>query len=244
MTEWALPQTGVFVTGTDTEVGKTWVSAHILRTLSHIYLEKQAFSGGQKTPLEKKWGDPPLFCARKPVASGASMWKGKLVSADTLALSEVTGEPLTHITRYTFAAPIAPNLAAQQCGIDTSMEKLMQACRTPKHSWSLVEGAGGFYSPLGADNSLNADLAQQLRLPVLLVVGLKLGCINHTLLTLNAIQQRGLHCVGIVLNDLHDTQDTKTAEILTKLTSLPLYLMPCDKPDSSWPDWLQTHLSL
>jgi dethiobiotin synthetase len=221
MTDWQLPKRGLFVTGTDTEVGKTWVSAHILRFLQQNSVEK---------PLQ--------ICARKPVASGACIHNGVLTAEDTLQLAHATNEPLEQVTRYTFAPPTSPAHAAQLADIDTALDKLLQACRVPPHSWTLVEGAGGFYSPLGSDNSLNSDLATALKLPVLLVVGHKLGCINHTLLTLAAIEQRGLHCIGVVLNDLHDQRNTGTAEALRALITPPLYTMPYGQPDIYWPHWL------
>ncbi len=197
MTE--LPARGLFVTGTDTDVGKTWVSQNLLQT-ALAALQKVARKNGKKSAAEKV-GDPPLLSARKPVASGARRTPRGLWAADTLALAEATGEPLQRITPYTFEPPISPAEAARQAGCDTSLEKLLAACRVPEVRWTLIEGAGGFYSPLGSDGCLNADLAEALGLPVLLVVGHKLGCINHTLLTLEAIERRGLQLAGVVLND-------------------------------------------
>ncbi|SIO11536.1 dethiobiotin synthase [Sulfurivirga caldicuralii] len=197
MTE--LPKRGLFVTGTDTDVGKTWVSQNLLKSLKN-----PAFSGTGSTgkkPAAEKVGDPPPVSARKPVASGAQRTRRGLWAPDTLALADATGEPLQRITPYTFEPPISPAEAARQAGCDTSLEKLIDACRVPERRWTLVEGAGGFYSPLGSDGSLNADLAEALGLPVLLVVAHRLGCINHTLLTLEAIERRGLKLAGVVLND-------------------------------------------
>lgn len=243
MTDWALPQKGIFVTGTDTEVGKTWVSAQLLQALiTHKRKVKSAQS--DKNVFFEKGGDP-LPCARKPVASGAtSTFNGKLLSEDTRILAEQTGESSEIVTRYTFAAPVAPSLAAQNCGIDMPLEQLLCACHAPANRWTLVEGAGGFYSPMGSDGSLNADLAKHLSLPVLLVVGLKLGCVNHTLLTLEAIQQHGLHCIGVILNDLHNTQDTQTATLLTQCIQAPFYQMPYKQPDATWQAWVANHLNL
>lgn len=197
MTE--LPRHGLFVTGTDTDVGKTWVSQNLLKSLKNPAFPNSDSSG--KKLVAEKVGPPPPLSARKPVASGAQRTRRGLWASDTLALADATDESPHRITPYTFEPPISPAEAARMTGCDTSLEKLIEACRAPCGHWTLVEGAGGFYSPLGSDGSLNADLAEALDLPVLLVVAHRLGCINHTLLTVEAIERRGLKLAGVVLND-------------------------------------------
>lgn len=240
MTDWQLPQQGLFVTGTDTEVGKTWVSTHILRTLRPLTAQTASKSTPEKVEnfAGKNFRGTPLICARKPVASGATQVGEHLLSEDTQLLAHASGEPTHQVTRFQLAPPISPARAAQETGLDTRLPRLLEACKAPPNSWTLVEGAGGFLSPLGADNTLNADLAKALNLPVLLVVGLKLGCINHTLLTLEAIHHRGLYCIGVVINDLTGQGDKQTVSELRTLIDPPLYAMPHGQPNSDWPQWL------
>ncbi len=237
MTDWQLPTRGLFVTGTDTEVGKTWVSTRILRFLHAFSIRNGAHDEREKNRPGNFQGAPPLR-ARKPVASGAMHKDGHLLSEDTRLLSEATGEPPQQVTRFQLARPISPARAAREAGLDTALPQLLEACKTPPGSWTLVEGAGGFLSPLGSDNTLNADLAAALGLPVLLVAGLKLGCINHILLTLEALEKRHLTCVGVVINDLTGKGDGNTPRELGKLISLPLYAMPYGQPDEDWSAWL------
>ena len=233
MTEPALPRQGLFVTGTDTEVGKTWVSAHILR---HF----RGFLQREKNASRKNGGDPVSVHARKPVLSGAAFDGLCLRGEDAVRLAAATGEPMEQVCRFQFAAPISPARAAREAGMDTTLPRLLEACKAPSDAWTLVEGAGGFLSPLGSDGSLNADLAAALGLPVLLVAGLQLGCINHTLLTLEAIEHRGLRCVGIVLNDLHDRRDDATHKEMAQLAGCAITLMPHGRPGPDWADWLNS----
>ncbi|WP_294948817.1 dethiobiotin synthase [Sulfurivirga sp.] len=262
MTEPVLPQQGLFVTGTDTEVGKTWVSAHILRHFRDFFQR-------EKNASRKNGGDPSArphlkahaskvtsadsttlpdhgrgrlhrACARKPVLSGAAFDGLCLRGEDAVRLAAATGEPMEQVCRFQFAAPISPARAAREAGMDTTLPRLLEACKAPSDGWTLVEGAGGFLSPLGSDSSLNADLAATLGLPVLLVARLKLGCINHTLLTLEAIEHRGLRCAGIVLNDLHDRRDAATHKEMAQLAGCAITLMPHGRPGPDWADWLNS----
>lgn len=174
---------GFFITGTDTDAGKTYVTACLALTL-----------------IERGY----RVSARKPVASGCiPQPDGELACADALTLQAACGhlEPLTVICPYRFTPPISPQRAIQQAGLFISTQTLAKACAPGADCWALVEGAGGFYSPLSSDG-LNADLAQQLNYPVILVVGNRLGCLNHALLTLEAIAHRGLVLHSVIVNDL------------------------------------------
>ncbi len=233
MTEPVPPRQGLFVTGTDTEVGKTWVSTHILRHFRDFFQRGKTASG-------KNGGDPVSVHARKPVLSGATFEGLRLRGEDAVQLAAATGESMEQVCRFQFAAPISPARAAREAGMDTTLPRLLEACRAPSNGWTLVEGAGGFLSPLGSDGSLNADLAAALDLPVLLVAGLKLGCINHTLLTLEAIERRGLRCAGIVLNNLHDRRDADTHKEMAQLAGCAITLMPHGQPGPDWADWLNS----
>ena len=223
-----LPRNGLFVTGTDTDVGKTWISVQLLKTL-----RQQGYR----------------ITARKPVASGAALHAGRLLATDTLQLAQASATPVDKVTTFTFAPPISPARAAREAGTDTSLARLKMACNAPADVWTLVEGAGGFCSPLGSDGTLNSHLAEALALPVLLVVGNRLGCINHTLLTLMAIEQAQLPLAGIVLNDIQPQADRETIEELRQLIpeGCPLFHVAyhtdlTTRPD--WHHWVRQHLMI
>lgn len=173
---------GYFITGTDTGVGKTLVSS----ALVHGFAGK-----GYKA------------IGMKPVAAGCSRQGNRLISEDVaqlMAASNVTA-PLDLINPYAFEPAIAPHIAAAQAGIDIEIKIIQDAYRqlSGMAEVVVVEGVGGFIVPLGARLD-TADLAQELDLPVILVVGMRLGCLSHALLTVEAIQGRGLSLAGWVAN--------------------------------------------
>ena len=173
---------GIFITGTDTGVGKTVVGCALARALTRA---------GRAVAV------------RKPVESGCAVGAdGALEPADGRALAQAAGErePLETVTPMRLVHALSPERAARLEGVDLSLYDLLAAARigAPDDCY-LVEGAGGFLSPLARD-ALNADLAVALDVPVLVVVADRLGCINHTLLTVEAIEHRGLRVAGIVLN--------------------------------------------
>ncbi len=177
---------GLFITGTDTEVGKTRVGCGLARELTRA-------------------GVP--VAVRKPVESGCTRRDGGLWPADGAALRRAAGdrESLDTVTPLRLARALSPERAAHLEGVSLCRYDLIAAARTgAPDAFYLVEGAGGFLSPLAAD-ALNADLAATLALPVLVVVADRLGCINHALLTVEAIEQRGLRLAGLVLNAVDAT---------------------------------------
>lgn len=180
-------QPGIFITGTDTEVGKTWIGSNLC-----AYLHQNG------TPV----------APRKPVESGCEKSNyGILQPADANAYFEACLQTtsLDMICPYRYEAAIAPDQAAELAGETLNLEMLTDACTTEQaDQFLLVEGAGGFYSPIASDG-LNADLAESLDLPILLVAADRLGAINHTLLTTEAIQQRGLNLAAVVLNQIEMT---------------------------------------
>jgi dethiobiotin synthetase len=190
---------GIFITGTDTAVGKTFIGAGLVASLYQKGLPVQP---------------------RKPVESGCTLQQGQLIPNDGLLYYQAVDAsvPLDQITPYRFAAELSPPRAAQRENRKLSLAQLHKAAlagATAK-TFLVVEGAGGFYSPI-ADDGLNADLAAMLRLPVLLVAANRLGCINHILLTVDAILKQDLPICHIVLNtvnpddsvedNLHDLQN-------------------------------------
>lgn len=132
---------------------------------------------------------------------------------------------LATICPYLFEQAISPARAIRQSQQPISIQDLENACETPNHHFKLVEGAGGIYSPLALDG-LNIDLASALNLPIILVVGNKLGCLNQALLSIAAIQTHGLSCLAVVLNDLSPDADLENLTDLRALTSLPVYHLP------------------
>lgn len=173
-----------FVTGTDTEIGKTLVSAAILHALV-------------KTGVRA--------CGMKPVAAGAEMRDGQLHNddADMLrAAGNVTLPP--HITTpYMLREPAAPHIAAEMEGVTIELVPIIAAYAeiAAASDATVVEGVGGFRVPFN-DTTDAADLAVALDLPVILVVGMRLGCISHALLTAEAITARGLVIAGWVANQV------------------------------------------
>lgn len=173
---------GVFITGTDTGVGKTVVACALTRALTRA---------------------GHAVAVRKPVESGCARHAaGQLEPADGAALARAAGhrETLETVTPMRLAHALSPERAAYLEGVQLTLHDLIAAARIGSESdFFVVEGAGGFLSPLASD-ALNADLALALGLPVLVVVEDRLGSINHTLLTVEAIERRGLRLAGIVLN--------------------------------------------
>jgi dethiobiotin synthetase len=175
---------GYFVTGTDTGIGKTVVSCALLHALA---------KRGVRT------------VGMKAVAAGATEVDGRLVNDDVAALRAASSvaAPLDLINPYCFAPPIAPHIAAAEAGVEIELDRLERAFLALRGlaDCVVVEGAGGFLVPLGAHIDMR-DLAVMLRLPVILVVGLRLGCLNHALLTVESVERAGLQLGGWVANHI------------------------------------------
>jgi dethiobiotin synthetase len=171
-----------FVTGTDTNVGKTLIAAGLL-----IAAKNQGLT----------------TAALKPVAAGCEKTDEGLRNADALLLQSVITQQLHYdqINPYALAAAIAPHIAAQQEKRSLTVDRLSGFCRGVLSSanFTLLEGAGGWRVPINARETL-ADLAKNLQLPVIMVVGIRLGCINHALLTFEAIVRDGVPVAGWVAN--------------------------------------------
>lgn len=187
-----------FVTGTDTGVGKTLISAALLIAAKNRGLSTAAL---------------------KPVAAGCEVTAAGLRNDDALLLQSVITENLTYeqINPVALEPAIAPHIAAQQAKRVLSVDRLAGFCRGVLNTadFTLVEGAGGWRVPLNPSETL-ADLPRVLNLPVILVVGIRLGCINHTLLTVEAIARDGLQLVGWVAN-LIDPEMSNQQENIARL---------------------------
>lgn len=196
-----------FIAGTDTDVGKTTIAAGLL------YAARQA---GLST------------AAGKPVASGCEQTPHGLRNADALALLAECSLPLSYdeVNPVAFEPAIAPHIAAREAGVVLSVSSLlapMQQVLAKQADFTLIEGAGGWRVPLSDQDSLS-DVARGLDLPVILVVGVRLGCISHALLTAEAIAQDGLQLAGWVANII----DSKTARLEENLATLAERLpAPC-----------------
>lgn len=197
------PHTGFFVTGTDTDVGKTYVAARIAAQL-HA-------QGIKVSP-------------RKPIASGCIVQSdGSLLSEDAFQLKQgsQSQESLEVICPYQFEPALSPQTALAMANVMVTTKDLFVACQTPEESFALVEGAGGFLSPLCTDGQ-NRDLATALQLPVVLVVADKLGCLNHALLSIEAIEHSGLNLHAIIVNQVFP-DSFGFAQDLDKWTTIPIY---------------------
>jgi len=175
---------GYFVTGTDTGVGKTTGAVALIHALRERGLR---------------------VAAMKPVAAGCEWVDGQLVNDDVIALSAATNvhADTLLVNQYAFVPPIAPHIAAAQMGVEIDLDKIVAAYAALSREADVVvvEGVGGFRVPLGAHLD-TTDLARVLGLPIVLVVGVRLGCLNHALLTAEAIEHRGLAWAGWVANIL------------------------------------------
>jgi dethiobiotin synthetase len=198
----------LLVSGTDTGVGKTWVSCGVLRT---------ARAAGLRV------------AARKPAETGCDPdASGNLVGSDAVALHAAAGgeEPVDAVCPIRLPDPLAPAFAARRAGVTIDVRDVVASCsaRAREVDLLLVEGAGGLLVPL-VDRYAFADLARELEARLLLVVGARLGAINHAMLSLEVAAARDIPVVGSIVNHFSTTVDLATetlAASLRELTDVPL----------------------
>jgi len=173
-----------FVTGTDTEVGKTVASRALLQAANRAGYRSAGY---------------------KPVASGSAMTAEGWRNGDALALQTNSSVALSYdeVNPYVFTEPTSPHIISAAEGRPIELARLSAGLRhlELRANWLLVEGAGGWFTPLSLQYTF-ADWVRREQLPVILVVGVKLGCINHALLSAQAIWQAGLPLVGWIANDV------------------------------------------
>lgn len=173
---------GFFITGTDTGVGKTWATVALMR-----FLRSQGRS----------------VVGMKPVACGCFWQDGGWRNEDALALLGNASLPVGYakLNVYAFERPVSPHLAAQQAGEAVQIDRIVRQCRELERlaDCVLVEGVGGWEVPLNARERVS-HLAVGLELPVILVVGMRLGCLNHAWLTHEAMLRAGVACAGWIAN--------------------------------------------
>ena len=190
-------KTAYFITGTDTDVGKTYIASTLVKHFCQQGLQAVGM---------------------KPVAAGAELVNGRLLNSDVIELIQASNvdADLALINPYVFAPAIAPHIAAEQAAIKVSLDNIQQSfdALQAKADVVVVEGAGGFRVPINRQETM-ADLAVKLNLPVILVVGVRLGCINHALMTAGSIRATGLNLVGWVANRIDQNMPAIEENIAT-----------------------------
>jgi dethiobiotin synthetase len=200
-----------FVAGTDTGVGKTRITAGLL-------------AAGRVAGLS--------VAGMKPVASGAEIHEGGLVSADALQIAEASGQatPYKKLNPYCLLDAISPHIAANRTNIRIEIRKIAEIASqiAARHELLLIEGAGGWYTPI-SDHESMADVAKALKAPVILVIALRLGCLNHAQLTREAIDRSGCSVAGWIATriDPHFAVcDENVATLERLMRSPPLAVLP------------------
>lgn len=196
-----------FISGTDTDVGKTFIASALL--------------AGAKAQGYSTLG-------MKPIAAGCAETAAGLQNEDALKLQQNSSIalPYQQVNPVVLKPAIAPHIALQEAGRRVNISQLAGFCRgvlMKKADLTLIEGAGGWRVPLNAQETL-ADLAKELQLPVILVVGLRLGCINHAILTAEAIQRDGVSLAGWVGNTIDPEMPRLNENIETLNAVIPA---PC-----------------
>ncbi len=199
---------GIFITGTDTGVGKTYVAAGIAAGLRRLGIDVGVM---------------------KPAETGCGRRAGRLIPEDALRLMKAAGtrDPLGLVNPYRFKKPLAPSLAAELEGklidpvkIKTAFKKLSRI-----HDFMIIEGAGGIMVPLRHDYTY-LDLVRAFRLPVVIVARPALGTINHTLLTISALRHGGIAILGVVVNYAQDTRrglaETTSPSVIEEISGIPV----------------------
>lgn len=197
---------GFFITGTDTGIGKTFFSVQLIHALKaqgmNVAAMKPVASGAH-------YG---------PGADGAIVQDGELHNDDALALIKACDRDLPYelVNPYVFEPPVAPHIAAAEVQTEISIKYIRQAYKTlaSQSDVMVVEGVGGWQVPL-SDTKTIADLARKLKLPVIMVVGMRLGCINHALLTAEAIQASGNVLLGWVANFIEPEMSRQAENLQT-----------------------------
>ena len=196
-----------FITGTDTEVGKTVATCAFLQAATARGLRVAGY---------------------KPVASGSEMTYEGPRNSDALALQANSSVALSYaqVNPCTFIEPTSPHIVSKLEGRTIEFSVLSKGLRElePLADWVVVEGAGGWFTPLNESQTF-ADWVIEEKLPVILVVGMRLGCINHAVLTAQAIMQSGLTLAGWIANDVEETGKHHQAYLETLRRMLPAPLL-------------------
>lgn len=199
---------GIFITGTDTDVGKTWVAAGLTAALRERGIKAVYF---------------------KPIQSGCPEEGGRLIPTDARLAQDVAGltEPLEVLTPVALRLPLAPGVAAAQAGVEVDLEQIATAFRdlAARYDFLAVEGAGGLYVPLIGTHFLVLDLIRWLNLPLMVVAKSGLGTINHTVLTVKAAEAGNISVAGVILNRYPESPGLAAETnpgVIAALTGVPI----------------------
>jgi dethiobiotin synthetase len=194
-----------FITGTDTEIGKTWVASALIR---HLVSEGHRVAG------------------MKPVASGCENTATGLRNDDALKLMAASNVNLPYelVNPFAFEPAIAPHIAARTAGQDIDIKEIEILAQRIEADYLIVEGVGGWCVPLG-DTTMLSDLAKATADEVIIVVGMRLGCINHALLTAAQIKRDGMILRGWIANHVDPNMQVQSENLATLQTLMPCPLM-------------------
>jgi len=199
---------GIFITGTDTGIGKTFITAHLASVLQRRHIDVGVM---------------------KPIHTGCKIRKGRLILEDTILLIRSAGvdDPIELVTPYAFREPVAPYVAALKNNVDIDIGKILRSFETlcRRHDYILVEGIGGPLVPI-SERLYVVDLIKRFKLPALIVTRPGLGTINHTLLTVDCLKRKKIPIVGIIINYRNRGRNTiaerSAPRILEKLSGVSI----------------------
>ena len=194
-----------FITGTDTEIGKTYVASALIR-----YLVGQGFR----------------VAAMKPVASGCEKTSDGLRNDDALSLMAAANVtvPYEVVNPYAFEPAIAPHIAADRAGQLIDIDKISALAQTIEADYLVIEGVGGWCVPLGG-GCLLAELARATAEEVIIVVGMRLGCINHALLTAAQVERDGMPVKGWIANHVDPDMQAQSENMKTLQALMPVPML-------------------
>ena len=198
---------GLFISGSGTNVGKTFVASQLVKILS----------------------ETRLVSVRKPVESDCERSNAQLVTKDAVLLSKASNvkESIDTVCRYQFEACASAEIASKEIGVELGLSHLLQACDADE--FVVIEGAGGLLSPM-ATQVLNADLMAALKLPVVLVVKDELGAVNQALLSINSAKNYQLDVCMLVLNQI-SPNTLNNAQAISQYTNVKVVVFNTDKPE-------------
>lgn len=214
---------GVFVTGTDTEIGKTHVSTAMVaaarRRGLRVGVMKPIAAGAEQTPLGLRNEDALALIA-------AARGNATIKTPPGSVAARLTAAEYAAVNPYCFAPPVSPHIAAGEAGVRPDLTHIarLAAVHLSENDWLVVEGAGGWLAPITDELSVS-DLALAIGLPVVVVVGMRLGCLNHAQLTIREIGRSGLPFAGWVANQVDPTMarvDENVSMLTKRLGGPPL----------------------
>ena len=202
---------GFLITGTDTDVGKTW----FMLKFGELLIKNKI-----------------KFHFLKPVESGCIEPNNEIIPKDATKFSILENTSLDRIFKYMFKAYASPPRAAEMENRSIELDDIISFIKDneskDENFINLVEGCGGLFSPI-AKNKLTSDLATELELPIILIVKNVLGCINHTLLSIEAIKNLGLEVKFIILNDINEEIPLDNFDELSNFTDIPIFRLGYNK---------------